>query len=67
MKINNPLEQMSLKQYIEYMKTIDNNPIPHDAFSQCQNCNHIWECNKPNKELKMNNDGWLECYLYRNE
>lgn len=66
MKIKNPIKGMSLEQYQEYMKKIEDNPIPNDAFSQCQNCSHIWECEKPKKELKMNEDGWLECYLDRN-
>lgn len=66
MQIKNPLIGLTLEQYKEYMDKIEDNPIPYDAFSQCQNCNHIWECNKSNKELKLNNEGWLLCYLDRN-
>jgi hypothetical protein len=66
MKIKNPLKGMSLNKYQEYIKKIENNPIPHDGFSQCQNCNHILECEKSDKEIKINSDGWLLCYLDRN-
>lgn len=66
MKIINPLKGLTLEQYKEYMAKIEGNPIPKDAFSQCHNCSHIWECNKPNKELKFNDQGWLLCYLDRN-